>query len=388
MQEKFAMLLSDALRGATFTKLVLSKPTDVAVLRAVVSPFAAKDSSTMLQIETFLRDGKALHENLSPDAFLSRVFALLGGYKQANLFTTGGEASLLVSKKGKATVVSRIKANAPTAVRTTHNHVKATVLQDGTVYPFLVRLGVSDERGRVFDKKRAKFRQINRFLEEIATILPHLPANGTLTVCDLCCGKSYLSFAAYWYLSDVCGRDVVMYGVDRKPDVIATCAAIARDLSMDGLSFLEGDITAYTPPTPPHLVISLHACDIATDIVLAGAVRWQTPVILSAPCCHHEMMHQIDAPALSFITDHSMLKQKLCDAATDGLRALRLAAEGYHVTVKEFIDPEETPKNLLLRCVRTRTNDAMRAAKLAEYHTACQMLGVSPYLAKLLPTEQ
>ncbi len=384
MREKFTTLVAQTLGDRRFCKLVCSKPTDPTVLRAVVTRFAAADGTERLQTETFLRDGKAVHQNQTPDAFLASLPALLGtAYKQANLVTTGGEASYMVSKKGKETVLSHLK-DAPPAELASHDGTKHTILQAGAVYPFLVRLGVSDAAGRIFDKKRAKFRQINRFLEEIKTILPHLPQSGELCVHDLCCGKSYLSFAAYWFLTEVCERTVAFYGVDRKTDVIDDCQTIARDLGFDGLHFLAGDINNYTPPASPHLVISLHACDIATDMVLASAVRWETPVILSSPCCHHEMMGQLDAPSLAFITRHSMLKQKLCDAATDALRALRLEAAGYEVVAKEFIDPEETPKNLLFRCVRTRTSDAVRAAKLAEYDAACKLLGVSPYLAKLL----
>lgn len=385
MKEKFRALLAASQADGSFTKLVFSKSTDPQVLRSVVTLFAAADGTPHAQMETFQTDGKALHKNVLATDMVGLVMPLLGtSFKQANLFTTAGEASYLSSKKGKETVLSRIRGTGERAALQAHDHAKKTVLREGRHYPFLERLGVMDGEGNVFDKKRSKLRQINSFLSEIENILPHLPKDGVLTVCDLCCGKSYLTFAAYWYFTQVQHRAVSFYGVDRKPDVIADCQKIACDLGYKDLSFLCADITTYTPPTPPHLVVSLHACDIATDIVLASAVRWQARVILSAPCCHHEMMGQIDAPALAFLTDHSMLKQKLCDAATDGLRALRLEAEGYGVTIREFIDPEETPKNLLLRCVRGGVRPEARKAKLEAYQTACKLLGVKPYLAGLL----
>ena len=384
MKKKFGALLTAAQETGSFQKLVLSKPTDGGVLRSVVTLFAASDGTPQMQMESFLRDGKAIHKNAPATELVAVVLPLLGdAYKQANLFTTAGEASYMQSKKGKETVLSRIRGTGERAELRAHDKEKHTILREGQHYAFLERLGVMDGEGNVFDKKRSKLRQINSFLSEIENILPHLPKDGALTVCDLCCGKSYLTFAAYWYFTEVLHRAVAFYGVDRKPDVIADCQRIARDLGFGGLHFLCGDITAYTPPTPPHLVISLHACDIATDIVLGSAVRWQARVILSAPCCHHEMMGQMDAPDLAFVTRHSMLKQKLCDAATDGLRALRLEAEGYTVTVREFIDPEETPKNLLLRSVRGKISAEARAAKLAEYDAACKLLGVKPYLALL-----
>ena len=178
-----------------------------------------------------------------------------------------------------------------------------------------------------------------------------------LRVCDLCCGKSYLSFAAYHYFTEVLGRDVKMTGVDLKPDVVAYCNEVAKKLGFAGLEFLHGDVNKYECDEHVHLVISLHACDIATDFVLNKATQWQADVILSTPCCHHEMNHTIECEALSFIAEHSMLRQKLCDAATDALRLKRLEACGYSVCALELIDPEETPKNIMLRALKRRNFD-------------------------------
>lgn len=220
--------------------------------------------------------------------------------------------------------------------------------------PFLRELGVSDANGRVYDKKQSKFRQINRFLELLRDVEDRLPADGVLRVCDLCCGKSYLSFAVYHYLTAVKGREVVMECVDLKRDVIEDCAAVAARLGMGGLRFLCGDVAAFELEggAHVHLVVSLHACDTATDLVLGKAMAWQSEVILSTPCCHHELNHTLDCPELACIAAHSMLRQKLCDAATDAMRLLLLEAHGYAATALELIDPEETPKNVMLRAVR------------------------------------
>ena len=223
--------------------------------------------------------------------------------------------------------------------------------------PFLRLLGVSDENGRVYDKKQAKFRQINRFLELIRDCLPHLPKEGTLRICDLCCGKSYLSFAAYHYFANVLGRTVRMTGVDLKPDVMEFCADAAKKLGFTGLEFRFGDVAAYDAGEHVHLVLSLHACDIATDLVLSRAVAFGADVILSTPCCHHELNHNLDCPALGFLSEYSMLRQKFCDAATDALRLKYLEACGYTTCALELIDPEETPKNILLRGVKRKDFD-------------------------------
>ena len=210
-------------------------------------------------------------------------------------------------------------------------------------------------------------------MEFIRDCLDALPGEGALRICDLCCGKSYLSFAAYHYFANVLKREVRMTGVDLKPDVVENCNAAAKKLGFDGLEFFCMDVAKYQVPEPVHLVISLHACDIATDLVLNKALEWKADVILSTPCCHHEMNHTLNCSALSFIADHSMLRQKLCDAATDALRLKRLEMNGYEVAALELIDPEETPKNIMLRALRKKNFDpnSEKAKRLcAEYEAA------------------
>jgi hypothetical protein len=230
---------------------------------------------------------------------------------------------------------------------------------------------VADENGRVYDKKQSKFRQINRFLELVRDTLPHLPEK-KIVIADLCCGKSYLSFAVYHYFANVLGCEVNMTGVDLKPDVIAHCNAVAEQLNFKGLSFICGDVAAFEASEPPHLVVSLHACDTATDLVLQKAMEWKARVILSTPCCHHELSHTLNCPTLSFIAEHAMLRQKLCDAATDAMRLKLLEANGYAVDALELIDPEETPKNIMLRGIRRPSFDksSERARELMKEYNA------------------
>ena len=367
-------LLLDAADKSLLKKAVLSKPQDKTVQKTVLTPRLI-GNKLMLQAESFLTDNKAIHKNYKMEE-QDALAALLSAYGQVNLLTAVGECELKRSNSGKVTLLGDKKLrqklmgeNADKVLATRGNNNEKSHILKGDE-PFLKLLGVSDQNGRVLDRKRAKFRQINRFLEQIRDIVSELPGEGTLHVADLCCGKSYLSFAAYHSFSVIPGRKTEMYGVDLKPDVIEYCSDVASMLGFDGLHFLCADITAFTPKDLPELVISLHACDVATDIVIDKAIEWKSKVILSTPCCHHELNHKIKCAPLGFVTEHSMLRQKLCDAATDALRLKLLESHGYAVSAIELIDPEETPKNILLRAVRKPTNPAAMALAHREYLAA------------------
>lgn len=344
-------------------KAILSKPTVKSIQKTVLTKRIISKRNA-LQAETFHKDNKATHKNLFLDETTENSLCeLLCDFKQINLITPIGECELRTSSSGKIALLGDKKLeNALKSAEFTsesevlnNNREKKRIL-DGSE-PFLKLLGVSDENGRVFDKKQSKFKQINRFLEIIRDCEEKLP-NKSIRICDLCCGKSYLSFAVYHYFANVRNMSVSMTGVDLKPDVIDECTKIAKQLNFDGLEFICGDINDYNPSATPSLVISLHACDIATDIVLNKAAEWKTDVILSTPCCHHELNHSINCPELEFITRHSMLRQKLCDAATDAIRLLHLEAQGYLTTTIELIDPNETPKNVMLRAIRKKNFDS------------------------------
>lgn len=372
-KELINIIVLAAERGA-LKKVTLSKPLDKAVIRAVLT-LKRIANERVLQVETFLADNKAIHKNLPLDAY-EELSDLTDGFFQINVITTAGDCECKRSKSGTETLLGSKKllaalsaTNVETVAEKKNDHQKAYILNGSE--PFLKLLGVSDKNGRVYDKKQAKFRQINRFLEHIRDIVKYLPTEGPLYVCDLCCGKSYLSFAAYHYLRIVLGRDVEMSGVDLKPDVIDYCNGVCEMLGFDTLKFYCGDIGKYTPAFAPSLVISLHACDTATDLVLENAMKWGAKVILSTPCCHHELNHTINCPALSFVTEHSMLRQKLCDAATDALRLKLLEGHGYSVDALELIDPEETPKNIMLRAIKKHgDNSPMAQRAMEEYRVA------------------
>ncbi len=373
-------MLDRTISSGTLKKITLSKPLDRSVLRAECRGVTIKNSP-FIQCETFTSDGKALHKNIPLAEAADYLTGTLGTqYRQMNIMTTGGDAEARVSSKGKLTV-SGSPGGGQRLEPASHDREKHRVLTEGTVYDFLVALNVTDSDGRVFDRRRAKFRQIDRFLQYISDIYPRLPREGRLYVLDLCCGKSYLTFAAYWYLTSVMGREVSMVGADLKADVIAFCSDTAQKLGCSGLSFVCCDIMKFVPERSPDLVLSLHACDTATDIVLTTAARLGAKVILSTPCCQHQLMNDLkpDSPlgsALMPVMEQSLLKQKLCVALTDALRCKRLEAAGYSVTVTELIDPEDTPKNLLIRAVKVPMPAAVKEKHRAELEALQDLCGV------------
>ena len=362
MNEHESFLLRLILKCASLSilnKVVLSKPYDREIKKTVLT---LKDISgkTLLQAESFTADNKAKHKNIELDD-ADALGELISGYGQINLYSTAGECEFKRSKSGNTTIIGGNKLERAIfeggegivtykKVTIGSNNKKKQYILTGDE-PFLKLLEVSDKNGRVYDKKQAKFRQINRFLELVRDVEDKLP-KGKIRICDLCCGKSYLSFAVYHYFAVIKGYEVKMTGVDLKADVIEYCSDVARRLSFDGLEFVYGDVNLYNSDEKVDMVISLHACDIATDIVIGKAIEWQADVILSTPCCHHEMNNLLDCDALRFIADYSMLRQKLCDAATDALRLKLMEANGYDVAALELIDPEETPKNIMLRGIR------------------------------------
>ncbi len=383
--EQLADLCLLAVQKNALRRVVFSKPRDKSLQKMVLT-LAPSGNTPALQAEYFHKDNKATHQNI-PLANVPRdeLMALAEDFLQINLLCVGGECEYRASSAGKRILLGGDKlrkylesmVDVPLAILADSQRKKAqkSHILDGSE-PFLRLLGVSDEHGRVYDRRQAKFRQINRFLELVRDVEDRLPAD-ELRICDLCCGKSYLSFAVYHYFANVKHCRVQMTGIDLKPDVIDYCSRAARELGFDGLSFVCGDIRAYETDVRPQLVISLHACDIATDIVLEKAISWQTDVILSTPCCHHELNHAIDCPALSFVTDYSMLRQKLCDAATDALRLCHLESEGYACAAIELIDPDETPKNIMLRAIRKKnfSKESAQAKKArARYLAAKEFL--------------
>lgn len=383
--EALLSLIGKATECGVLKKAVFSKPSDAAIKKTVLS-VKSISGRDMLQAETFFTDNKARHKNIETDD-AETLSAMIGEYAQINLITTVGECEYKVSKSGNSVLLGgerleralegadKLGIEPAARIVPGANNKKKNYILSGDE-PFLKLLEVSDKNGRVYDKKQAKFRQINRFLELVRDVEGHLP-DGELRICDLCCGKSYLSFAVYHYFAIIKGRRVKMTGVDLKRDVIEYCSDVAQKLGFDGLEFLCGDVSLYNTETPVDMVVSLHACDIATDIVIGKAIEWDAKVILSTPCCHHEMNRLLDCESLAFISDYSMLRQKFCDAATDALRLKLMEANGYDTAALELIDPEETPKNIMLRGIKKNSfdkNSEKARALYAEYVSTYRFL--------------
>lgn len=370
--------------GGELLQATLSQPRrkdDGTPARTLVRPVTLK-GGLHYQFET--RQGsKAIHENLPPEQAALRLLGLMeAAYRQALVKTAEADVQLLFSKKGKAAMLRKpptAQAGAPAS----HNRVKQRIVGEGEAAPFLVELGIMTSEGRVHAQKQNKYRQINRFLEMVADVMPALPEDRPIRIIDFGCGKSYLTFALYHLLAVQHGRDVRITGLDLKADVIAFCSALAEKLGYEGLHFLQGDIAEYEGLREADMVVTLHACDTATDAALAKAVRWNASVILSVPCCQHELFGQVGSDALAPILQHGLLKERFASLATDAVRGQLLQAIGYKVQMLEFVDVEHTPKNLLIRAVKEKRG-GLNEARWAEYVSFAGMLGLDPALERLL----
>ena len=334
--------------------------------------------------ETIYQGTKVFHQNYSKQEMAQRIEGELAElFRQGEITARGLSATVLVSKKGKMTVkVKRLSNNAQSDLdRLSHNRTKTYILPEGEPVDFLIRLGVQTPDGRITKNRYDKFRQINRFLEFIEDVLEDLPKDGPIHIVDFGCGKSYLTFATYYFLHVKQGRDLVVTGLDLKEDVIRHCNEIAQDLHYDGLHFEQGDISAYGG-SAADVVISLHACDLATDYALEKAVKWGAKVILAVPCCQHELNRQIKNDVLRPALQYGIIKERMAALLTDAVRAQLLTQQGYDTQILEFIDMEHTPKNLLIRAVkRGGMRPAGTAKGLGEME---EFLGISPTLERLL----
>ena len=350
--DETAALLYETLASDAFVSASLAAPRQHgadAVRRVDVRPVVAR-GRRMIQLAYRTRT-QVTHRNVPPaDAAAILIELLATDFRTGSVHTAERDVHVTMSRGGL-----RLRETTPpasSAAALTHDRIKRYVIPEGEPCAFLQRLGVMAQDGRVLAAKQAKFRQINRYLEMVADVAGALPTEGPLHVVDFGSGKSYLTFALHHYLRDVLGREAVIIGLDRRRDVIAECTAIARDLDARGISFEVGDIAGFTAVEPVDMVVSLHACDTATDDALAQAVAWGAQVILAAPCCQHELARQIVNETMQPVLKHGILRERLAAILTDALRAQRLEMAGYKVQVLESIETEHTPRNLLIRAVK------------------------------------
>ena len=333
-----------------------------------------------------LTEKQAFHRNLTREEGVSYLLGLMeSGFKQAEVESSRGQARVLVGKKG--TVSIKVKKNQQKMVAApnvaSHNRQKRYILEEGKPVAFLEDLGVMTADGKVVRSHYDKFRQINRFLEFIEDILPRLDKSRENVIIDFGCGKSYLTFAMYYYLHELKGYEVRIIGLDLKQDVIDHCNRLSVAYGFDKLKFYHGDIASYDGVDHVDMVVTLHACDTATDYALEKAVKWNASVILSVPCCQHELNKQMDNELLRPVLQYGLIKERMAALYTDALRAEILENRGYRTQILEFIDMEHTPKNILIRAVKQGGPKDNRK----EIEDILQFLGTEQTLAGLLLEE-
>ena len=369
-------------------QIILSNSRDKAQgTKVKVRPVLIKDE--VFFQETMYKGTQVFHENLKAEQMQERILEYMSNlFRQGEMKAQGVEATALVSKKGKLTLKIKRSANAEQLSKSkqelSHNRTKQYILMDGTPVDFMVGLGVQTPDGKVNKARYDKFRQINRYLEFIEDVYEELPKDRKIRIIDFGCGKSYLTFAMYYYLHEIQGRDIQVIGLDLKTDVIAHCNELAKRLGYEDLSFERGDISTYEGATEVDMVVSLHACDKATDYALEKAVKWGAKVIFAVPCCQHELNSQIKSDVLQPVLKYGLIKERMAALITDALRANLLEQQGYDTQILEFIDMEHTPKNLLIRAVR-RDNKGMKSkGKTSDICKVEELLNVNPILEQLL----
>ena len=387
----FAALITLSAERGALRKIVFSKPLS-GEIKKVSGRLVDMRGRIAISFEYSLPGDTVSQRNFSLATVTEELLRLLSEYGQANLITSVSDAEYKLSKRGEEVYLGadklrrRLDEPAPaTEITLEHIDKEKNYILTGKEQ-FLFALGISDKNGRIHDKKQGKFRQINRFLEHIEAVYSELSRDGELLVYDLCCGKSYLSFAVYYYLTEVKKRGVTLLGVDLKRDVIEYCSGIARECGFSGMRFIYDDVKNTPRDRAPDMVISLHACDIATDVVINTAAQLGARVILSTPCCHRYLNGKVTAEPLAFVTKYPHLSNKLSEALTDALRASRLRAYGYAVTVCELTDPEDTPKNTLIRAIRKPCPAAELERRRAEYQAALDFVmgeGAKNYLQEI-----
>lgn len=364
------MVISGARGGGDFIKIK-------------VRPVMIRDS-LYFQVSRYT-DKQVFHENMTAEDALETLSGwILHDFRQAQIRMQDEMVTVLVSKKGKATVKSK-KAACIETQNLEHNRKKQYIIKEGTAVPFMIDLGVMTESGKIIRTRYDKYRQINRFLEFIEDILPELPTDRTVHIIDFGCGKSYLTFAMYYYLKVLKHYDIRITGLDLKQKVIEDCQALADRYGYDGLQFLCGDIADYNGTDEVDMVVTLHACDTATDYALYKAVKWHASVILSVPCCQHELNRKMQCETLSGAFQYGLIKERTAALMTDAMRGQLLEMKGYKTQLLEFIDMEHTPKNILIRGVKSKglLPKAARKQQMENYQKCRDFFGAELTLEKL-----
>lgn len=391
VKDEIFNIIKEIISTKTLVKGVFSNnEKDFIIKKIILKPVSIK-GDYQIQFEKF-ENNKAFHENLDSGKALNFIFDLLDKFKQFLFITTDSEIQILKNKKGFSI---KKKETSKKTISLSHNNEKNYILKENTPIPFLIKLGVMDKDGNITKEKFNKFRQINRYLEFIEDTLKELQEkkliNDTMKIVDFGCGKSYLTFALYHYLKNIKKMNISITGLDLKDDVITHCNQIAKELNFNDLHFSKGDIKDFKSSDEIDMIFSLHACNIATDYSILKGLELNAKAILAVPCCQSEINQKINQnnkssfkKELSPLANHGILQERFSSLATDALRALALEACGFNTKVMEFIDMEHTPKNILIKAIRTNSSLEKLQEKKKEIDRYTEFLGVKPLLCDLL----
>ncbi|AOR23427.1 class I SAM-dependent methyltransferase [Clostridium taeniosporum] len=345
-----------------------------------------KDNSKYYQIEKFT-DKQVFHENIHIEKLREKIIKYIeNNYKQLSAWSNTTTFDLKISKKGKI-FLSNKKGNNEKLVNKSHNKEKNYILKEGMIIEPLIDLGVFTKEGKVINSKYDKYKQINRFVEIIDDEIKKNHYK-ELTILDFGCGKSYLTFVLYYYFVKIKKINVKMIGLDLKEDVIKKCNEIARRYRYDNLHFELGDINGFKYNNKVDMVITLHACDTATDYALYNAIKWNSKMIFSVPCCQHEFNSQINTDSLSILTKYGIIQERVSALMTDSVRANLLECVGYKTQLLEFIDIAHSPKNILIRASKSNMSNNKKEKALLEVKNLMEEFNVSPTLFKLLENDK
>ena len=373
-------------------KIVFSDRKSGDFNKVIIKPIILK-SARNIQIESF-KDNKAFHKNIDLNNLQEledNLKEYIDNFKQILLQIEGSDISFIRKKEN----FSR-KEKESNLIKTSneHNKKKQYILNEGDKIDFLIELGLMSVEGKILKSSFNKFKQINKYLEFIDDVIEELKAKKLITnhinVLDFGCGKSYLTFALYYYLKNY-RKDLTfsIVGLDLKKDVIEFCNKLAKKLNYENLEFLNGNIKDYNKSKEVDLVFSLHACNNATDYSLEKALSLDAKAILAVPCCHHEFFEKIQKNknsefynTLKIMADNGVVLDKFATLATDSFRSLSLELCGYKTKMIEFIDMEHTPKNILIKAIKSKSSNLKE--KLTEYNKLKEFLGIKPLLEDLI----
>lgn len=367
-------------------KIVISNKTNKEIeYNKIIFVYKETNKKKYYQIEKYT-DKQVFHENIDIKDLNDNILKYLeSNYKNLSAWSTNTTFDLKISKKGKV-FLSKKKDNNNNLVNKSHNKEKNYILKEGMIIQPLIDLGVFTKEGKVVNSKYDKYKQINRFVEIIDDEIKKNDYK-ELTILDFGCGKSYLTFVLYYYFVEIKKIKVKMIGLDLKADVIKKCNEIAKAYNYENLHFEIGDVNGFKYNNKVDMVITLHACDTATDYALYNAIKWNSKMIFSVPCCQHEFNHQMKAKSLDILTKYGIVQERVSALMTDATRANLLESVGYKTQLLEFIDISHSPKNILIRASKSNISKEKKEKSLNEVKTLIEQFNFKPTLFELLKND-